>query len=103
MRGRRHVETAVRKQKVRVAECVYRPVPFGPRVIRRHADDSLAAELSLTNGLHRSAVNRAAYGMFYDVLALVAPTCERPVNRFRPDSVRQRLAWRPFHARPPRS
>ena len=32
----------------------------------------VAAELSLTNGLHRSAVNRAYYAMFYGVLALLA-------------------------------
>ena len=31
-----------------------------------------AAELSLTNGLHRSAVNRGYYAMFYGVLALLA-------------------------------
>ncbi|MGH2361450.1 MAG: HEPN domain-containing protein [bacterium] len=31
-----------------------------------------AAELSLANGLHRSAVNRAYYAMFYSVLALLA-------------------------------
>ena len=38
------------------------------------ANEALAAaELSLTNGLHRSAVNRAYYSMFYGVLALLAP------------------------------
>ena len=31
-----------------------------------------AAELSLANGLHRSAVNRGYYAMFYAVLALLA-------------------------------
>ncbi len=31
------IETAVRKEKVCVAECVYRAVPFGPLVIRRDA------------------------------------------------------------------
>ena len=31
-----------------------------------------AADLSLANGLHRSAVNRAYYAMFYSVLALLA-------------------------------
>ena len=31
-----------------------------------------AAELNLANGLHRSAVNRAYYAMFYGVLALLA-------------------------------
>jgi uncharacterized protein (UPF0332 family) len=31
-----------------------------------------AAELNLANGLHRSAVNRAYYAMFYAVLALLA-------------------------------
>ena len=37
------------------------------------ADEALAvAELSLTNGLHRSTVNRAYYSMFYGVLALLA-------------------------------
>jgi uncharacterized protein (UPF0332 family) len=38
------------------------------------ADEALAAaELSLTNGLDRSAVNRGYYAMFYAVLALLAP------------------------------
>jgi uncharacterized protein (UPF0332 family) len=32
----------------------------------------LAAELSLSNALHRSAINRAYYAMFYAVLALLA-------------------------------
>ena len=37
------------------------------------ADEALAAaELSLTNGLYRSAVNRGYYSMFYGVLALLA-------------------------------
>jgi uncharacterized protein (UPF0332 family) len=37
------------------------------------ADEALAAAvLNLTNGLHRSAVNRAYYAMFYAVLALLA-------------------------------
>ena len=31
-----------------------------------------AAELNLANGLHRSAVNRGYYAMFYSVLALLA-------------------------------
>lgn len=31
-----------------------------------------AAELNLANGLHRSAINRAYYAMFYAVLALLA-------------------------------
>jgi uncharacterized protein (UPF0332 family) len=31
-----------------------------------------AAEINLANGLHRSAVNRAYYAMFYSVLALLA-------------------------------
>ena len=38
------------------------------------ADEALAAaSLNLANGLHRSAVNRAYYSMFYGVLALLAP------------------------------
>ena len=38
------------------------------------ADEALAAaELTLSNGLHRAAVNRAYYAMFYAVLALLAP------------------------------
>ena len=37
------------------------------------ADEAIAsAELNLANGLHRSAVNRAYYAMFYAVLALLA-------------------------------
>jgi len=37
------------------------------------ADEALAAaRLNLTNGLQRSAVNRAYYAMFYGVLALLA-------------------------------
>jgi len=37
------------------------------------ADEALAAAtLNLTNGLHRSAVNRVYYAMFYAVLALLA-------------------------------
>lgn len=37
------------------------------------ATEALAAgELNLANGLHRSAVNRAYYAMFYSVLALLA-------------------------------
>jgi uncharacterized protein (UPF0332 family) len=37
------------------------------------ADEAIAAAtLNLTNGLHRSAVNRAYYAMFYAVLALLA-------------------------------
>lgn len=37
------------------------------------ADEALAAaDLNLANGLHRSAVNRAYYAMFYSVLALLA-------------------------------
>ena len=37
------------------------------------ADEALAAaELSLTTGLYRSAVNRGYYSMFYGVLALLA-------------------------------
>jgi uncharacterized protein (UPF0332 family) len=37
------------------------------------ADEALAAaELSLSNGLERSAINRAYYSMFYGVLALLA-------------------------------
>jgi len=37
------------------------------------ADEALAsAQLGLANGLHRSAVNRAYYAMFYAVLALLA-------------------------------
>jgi uncharacterized protein (UPF0332 family) len=37
------------------------------------AEEALAAAaLSLTNGLHRSAVNRGYYSMFYGVLALLA-------------------------------
>ena len=37
------------------------------------ADEALAAaETNLSNGLHRSAVNRAYYAMFYAVLALLA-------------------------------
>ena len=39
-----------------------------------------AAELNLANGLHRSAVNRAYYAMFYAVLALLAP--RRILGRF---------------------
>jgi uncharacterized protein (UPF0332 family) len=31
-----------------------------------------AAELNLVNGLHRSAINRVYYAMFYSVLALLA-------------------------------
>jgi hypothetical protein len=31
------IESAVGKEKVCVAECVCRPFPFGPRVVRRHA------------------------------------------------------------------
>ena len=37
------------------------------------ADEALAAaRLNLTNGLQRSAINRAYYAMFYGVLALLA-------------------------------
>lgn len=45
------------------------------------ADEALAAAtLNLTNGLERSAINRAYYAMFYAVLALLA---ERTVETSR--------------------
>jgi uncharacterized protein len=45
------------------------------------ADEALAAaDLNLANGLHRSAINRAYYAMFYAVLALLA---ERTIETSR--------------------
>jgi uncharacterized protein (UPF0332 family) len=45
------------------------------------ADEALAAAaLNLANGLERSAINRAYYGMFYAVLALLA---ERTIETSR--------------------
>jgi uncharacterized protein (UPF0332 family) len=40
--------------------------------LEQAAEAVTAAELNLANGLARSAVNRAYYGMFYAVLALLA-------------------------------
>jgi uncharacterized protein (UPF0332 family) len=40
--------------------------------LEQAAEAIAAAELSLANGLERSAVNRAYYAMFYAVLALLA-------------------------------
>jgi uncharacterized protein (UPF0332 family) len=40
--------------------------------LEQAAEAMAAAELSLANGLERSAVNRAYYAMFYAVLALLA-------------------------------
>ena len=40
--------------------------------LEQAAEAIAAAELNLANGLHRSAVNRAYYAMFYAVLALLA-------------------------------
>lgn len=40
--------------------------------LEQAAEALTAAEINLTNGLQRSAVNRAYYAMFYAVLALLA-------------------------------
>ena len=47
--------------------------------LEQAAEALAAAELSLASALHRSAVNRAYYAMFYALLALVrrrSPMCE---------------------------